>query len=51
LMEKPQINKLAFVATGTWLKIMTSVFTQFSNKWEQVKWFDSKEEALAWLET
>ncbi|MEX1997278.1 MAG: STAS/SEC14 domain-containing protein [Candidatus Andersenbacteria bacterium] len=49
LMKQPQIKRLAFVAYGRFLKIMTSVFTQFTGKGSSVKWFDDKDQALAWL--
>ncbi|MEX1997853.1 MAG: STAS/SEC14 domain-containing protein [Candidatus Andersenbacteria bacterium] len=49
LMKQPQIKRLAFVATGRFLKIMTSVFTQFTGKAASVKWFEEIDQALAWL--
>lgn len=50
IMAQNQIQKLAFVGFGRWLKIMTSTFAKLVTKWPETRWFDEIEKAHAWLE-
>ena len=50
LYRQPQVNKVAFIGMGTWLRTMTSLFTAVTGRWGKSRWFndDQEEEARLW---
>lgn len=49
MMRRPELQRIAMVAEGTFLRVLTGVMTQLSSDWANVKWFEDVEAARAWL--
>ncbi len=45
----PQTGLVAFVGLGTWLKLMTVIFTQVLGRQKSAQWFKTEADALVWL--